>query len=67
MGEMIVSKFPGSIYATLAMNAGPMNGRRRAKPRFSPLPERMSAVALSVLLCSMGDGLSFAMIANFIP
>jgi hypothetical protein len=39
-----------------------MNGNKRARPRFLLLPERISAAALSVLLSSAGEGLSFAII-----
>jgi hypothetical protein len=47
------------------MNAGPMNGSKRARPRFLLFPERISDAALSVLLNSVGAGLSFAMIDVF--
>src|SRR4030043_618560 len=60
---ILVAKLPGSIYATLAMKAGPMNGNRRASPRFLLLPDRMSAAAFSVLLNSAGAGLPFAIIS----
>jgi hypothetical protein len=42
-----------------------MNGSKRARPRFLLLPERISDAALSVLLNSVGAGLSFAMIDVF--
>src|SRR4249920_1290897 len=40
---MFVAKFPGSTYATQAMNAGPMKGNSARSPRRSPESDRSAA------------------------
>src|SRR5436190_23951233 len=42
---MFVAKFPGSMYATAAMNAGPRNGQIFGTPRVRPSSEARAARA----------------------
>src|SRR5438445_11209287 len=44
---MLVAKFPGSMYATQATNAGPRNGRIREIPHLELRPSSTAAAAES--------------------
>src|SRR5215216_3420285 len=63
---MLVAKLPGSIYATLAIKAGPRNGMSRASPLFLLLPVKTSVADRTVRLSFSITGLTLFCFIHFL-